>query len=328
MRVLVTGAAGFIGSHLSEQLLAHGHRVIGLDNFDAFYARRVKERNLSVLRGNPAFMLLEGDITSTADLDRALVADDAPVDAVIHLAALAGVRPSLEAAERFFEVNVMGTLRLVEACRRAKVERLLLVSSSSVYGADSAVPFQEDAACSRPLSPYAASKRAAELVGANAHHLWGMAVVCVRLFTVHGPRQRPDLAIHRFVSAVAAGEPIELFGDGSSSRDYTFVSDIVDGLEAGLARLSRVPAQAAAAFDVYNLGGSRTTTLLQLVESISRALGRSPRIVWKPEQSGDMKQTLADLRRAESDLGYRPKVSVDEGIDRFVAWWRENNDGA
>jgi UDP-glucuronate 4-epimerase len=329
MLVLVTGAAGFIGSHLAERLVAHGHRVIGLDNFDPFYARRVKERNLSALRDNPAFVLVEGDVTSTGDLDRAFAADEAPVEAVVHLAALAGVRPSLYAVERFFEVNLMGTVRLVEACRRSRVERLLLVSSSSVYGADSEVPFREDAPCSRPLSPYAASKRAAELVAANAHHLWGLAVVCARLFTVHGPRQRPDLAIHRFVSAIAAGEPIELFGDGTSARDYTFVDDIVDGLEAGLARLAGVggPGQAAPSFDVYNLGGARTTTLLQLVESISRALGRSPRIVWKPEQAGDMKKTLADLQRAQSELGYHPGVSVDEGIDRFVAWWRENDAG-
>jgi UDP-glucuronate 4-epimerase len=327
MLILVTGAAGFIGSHLCERLVAHGHRVIGLDNFDPFYGRRIKERNLSALRGNPAFVLVEGDVTSAADLDRALAADEAPVNAVIHVAALAGVRPSLHAPERYFEVNLMGTLRLVEACRRAAVGRLLLVSSSSVYGADSALPFREDAACSHPLSPYAASKRAAELVAASAHHLWGLGVVCVRLFTVHGPRQRPDLAIHQFVAAIAAGEPIQLFGDGSSARDYTYVDDIVDGLEAALDRLAR-PGQGPALFDLYNLGGAGTTTLLQLVESISRALGRTPRIVWKPEQAGDMKKTLADLQHAQTDLGYRPKVSVDEGIARFVAWWREHQAGS
>jgi UDP-glucuronate 4-epimerase len=237
------------------------------------------------------------------------------------------VRPSLHEPARFFDVNLMGTVRVVEACRRARVGRLLLVSSSSVYGSDSAVPFREDAPCVRPLSPYAASKRAAELAVANAAHLWNMAVVCTRLFTVIGPRQRPDLAIHRFVRAIAAGEPIELYGDGSSARDYTFVEDIVAGLEAALGRLMGWgPALAPAPeFAIYNLGGARTTTLLQLVESVSRALGRSPRIVWKPEPPGEMRQTLASLERSQADLGYHPQVGVDEGIDRFVAWWRQIN---
>ena len=318
MLILLTGVAGFIGSHLAERLVHAGHRVIGLDNFDPFYPRAIKERNLAGLRGQPGFVLVEGDVRRPADLDRAFAAGDTAVEAVIHLAALAGVRPSILDPEPSYEVNLMGTVRLLEACRRANTRRLLLVSSSSVYGADSAVPFSEDALCSRPLSPYAASKRAAELAAAAAHHLQGMAVICTRLFTVHGPRQRPDLAIHRFVSAISAGEPIELFGDGSSARDYTYVDDIVDGLEAALARLTE-----GAPFRVYNLGGARTTTLLQLVEAISRALGRSPRIVWKPEQPGEMTKTLADLSRSGEELGYAPKVGVDEGIARFVAWWRQ-----
>jgi UDP-glucuronate 4-epimerase len=320
MIVLVTGAAGFIGSHLTERLLARGDRVVGLDSFDPFYPRPVKERNLEVARSHAAFRFFEGDIRDTAAIERALAGAGGPVDTVVHLAALAGVRPSLLEPERFYDVNVMGTLRLLETCARAGQRRIVFASSSSVYGQDSQVPFREEDPCARPLSPYAATKRAGELLAFNHHHLHGAAITCLRFFTVYGARQRPDLAIHKFTRAIARDEAIELFGDGSTARDYTFIDDIIDGVVAAIDRQS---AAAVPGFHIYNLGGSRTTSLARLVELIAAAVGKTPNIVRKPEQPGDMKQTLAELSLAARDLGYGPKVTIDAGIPRFVEWWRQ-----
>jgi UDP-glucuronate 4-epimerase len=315
MRILVTGAAGFIGSHLSERLIARGDDVIGLDNFDAFYARADKERNLAALRASPRFSFVEGDLRSVQDLGRAFASRP---DAVVHLAALAGVRPSLADPARYAEVNVLGTVRLTEAARAAGVRRLVFASSSSVYGRDSQPPFKESDVCLQPLSPYASTKRAGELGLFTAHHLYGLDVTCLRFFTVYGPRQRPDLAIHKFARLILAGRPIQLFGDGSTSRDYTWIDDIVDGVVASLdetGQQGRAPA-----FRIYNLGGSRTTTLLRLVELISDALGKKPAIEWKPEQPGDMKRTLADLTHVSAAIGYAPRVPIEEGIARFAEW--------
>jgi UDP-glucuronate 4-epimerase len=318
MNVLVTGAAGFIGSHLCERLLARGDRVVGLDNFDPFYGREVKQQNLAAASSNPGFQLVEGDIRNTADIQRALSAAGGAVDVVVHLAALAGVRPSLREPERFFDVNVMGTVRLFEACRAAGITRIVFASSSSVYGQDSAVPFREADPCARPLSPYAASKRAGELWAWNAHHLHQLAVTCLRFFTVYGPRQRPDLAIHKFVAAIARGEPIELYGDGSTARDYTFIDDIIDGVVASIDRQATTPGD----FRIYNLGGSRTTPLARLVEVIAAAVGRAPRVVRTTEQPGDMRQTLADVTLAQRELGFSPQVGLEAGVTQFVKWWR------
>ena len=230
MRVLVTGAAGFIGSHLCERLTARGDDVVGLDNFDPFYPRAVKERNLTGLLASPHFSLVEGDLRAPADLERAFAA--ARPDAVVHLAALAGVRPSLADPARYADVNVLGTVRLTEAARARGCKRIVFASSSSVYGRDSQPPFKEADACVQPVSPYASTKRAGELGLFTAHHLYGLDVTCLRFFTVYGPRQRPDLAIHKFASLILAGQPIELFGDGGTSRDYTWVDDIIDGVVA------------------------------------------------------------------------------------------------
>jgi UDP-glucuronate 4-epimerase len=320
MNVLVTGAAGFIGSNLAERLRERGDTVIGLDNFDAFYPREVKERNLAWLRGDGGFRLVEGDLRKPADVAAAL--DTGPVDVVVHMAALAGVRPSLLDPTRFYEVNVMGTLNLLEACRARGINRVVFASSSSVYGLDSQVPFREADACQTPVSPYAATKRSGELLGFTEHHLNGLSFTALRLFTVYGPRQRPDLAIHKFTRLIAAGQPIQLFGDGSTSRDYTWVGDIADGIVAAVDQQQRDPAPA---YRLYNLGGSQTTSLLELVEKIAAALGRTPLIEWKPEQPGDMKRTLADLSRAQRELGYAPRVPIADGIPRFVAWWRQEN---
>ena len=316
MVIFVTGAAGFIGSHLCERLCARGDDVIGLDNFDAFYARADKERNLAKLRAEAKFTFVEGDIRDGDLLDR-VFAERHP-EVVVHLAALAGVRPSLAEPARFADVNVIGTQRVFDASRAHGVARFVFGSSSSVYGRDSQPPFKESDPCLTPVSPYAATKRASELMLFTAHHLYAVDVTCLRFFTVFGPRQRPDLAIHKFARLMAAAKPIELFGDGSTSRDYTYIDDIIDGVVAAVDQ----PRSAAPGYRIYNLGGSRATTLKQLVEVLSKALAMKPTIESLPEQPGDMKQTLADVTLAGKDLGYAPKVTVQDGIKRFADWWR------
>jgi UDP-glucuronate 4-epimerase len=321
MHILLTGAAGFIGSNLAERLCDRGDRVTGFDNFDPFYPREVKGRNLAELRARKEFKLVEGDLMDPSAIDHAFeVAGQ--VDAVVHLAALAGVQPSIANPGRTWNVNVNGTLHLLSACRARAVKRIVFASSSSVYGMDSDVPFSEDDPCSRPLSPYAATKRAGELMAFNHHHLYGAAVTCLRFFTVYGPRQRPDLAIHKFTRLIAAGQPIELFGDGTTSRDYTWIDDILDGV---VAAVDQQAYDTRTAYRIFNLGGSRPTSLKELVDHISAALGKQAVILWKPEQPGDMKHTLADVALAHSDLGYSPKVSITAGIPRFVSWWRSVN---
>jgi len=316
MVIFVTGAAGFIGSHLAERLCARGEDVIGLDNFDAFYARADKERNLAKLRSEPKFTFVEGDIRDADVLDR--IFGERHPEVVVHLAALAGVRPSLADPVRYADVNVIGTQRVFDACRAHGVGRLVFGSSSSVYGRDSEPPFKESDPCLTPLSPYAATKRANELMLFTAHHLYAVDVTCLRFFTVFGPRQRPDLAIHKFAKLMAAAKPIELFGDGSTSRDYTYIDDIIDGVVAAIDQ----PRAGGPGFRIYNLGGSRTTTLKQLVDLLSKALAMRPTIESLPEQPGDMKRTLADVTLAGKELGYAPKVSMQDGIQRFADWWR------
>jgi UDP-glucuronate 4-epimerase len=313
-RLLVTGAAGFIGSHACEALVARGHEVIGVDNFDPFYARSVKERNLEALRGNRAFRLVEADVAR----------DPLPLDgvaAVLHLAAKAGVRPSLENPAAYIDANVTGTARVLDAARRAGVGRIVLGSSSSVYGNATPAPFAEDAPAVAPISPYAASKRAAELLGHAWAHLYPVRIVCLRFFTVYGPRQRPDLAIHRFTDLIARGQPVRMYGDGSSERDYTYISDAVDGVLAALARTG----EAGGGFEVLNIGGGARVRLDRLIALLGAALGREPRVERHPDQPGDVRVTAADLRRAEGALGYRPRVGIEQGIREFVRWYEETH---
>jgi len=322
MKILLTGAAGFIGSHLAERLCARGDQVVGFDNFDPFYARELKERNIQVVRKKNGFSLIEGDLTSVGDLQRAFTAVGS-VDLVVHLAALAGVRPSIANPVRYSEVNVTGTLNLFEQCRKSGVKKIVLASSSSVYGLHSEVPFKESDKCGYPVSPYAATKRAGELAAFAEHHLHGTDLTCLRFFTVYGPRQRPDLAIATFTRAIAFGKPIELYGDGSTSRDYTWIDDIIDGVVAAIDQLARH--QSAPRYRIYNLGGSETTTLKAMVDRISDALGQKPVVSWKPEQIGDMKHTFADLTLSRAELGYAPKVDFAHGIARYVRWWVDEN---
>jgi len=312
--VLVTGAAGFIGSHTAERLLARGERVIGLDNFDPFYDPALKRANLSAASRDPRFTLVEGDIRDAALLD-ALFAKE-PVRAVIHLAARAGVRPSVEEPALYADVNVRGTTVVLESARQAGVRKVVYASSSSVYGGNTKVPFSEDDPVDHPVSPYAATKKATELVASAYHHLYGIDTIGLRFFTVYGPRQRPEMAIAAFTRRIDEGRPVPVFGDGSALRDYTYIDDIVDGVMGALDR--------GRGDRVYNLGESETTSLLELVRRIGDALGREPRIEFRPAQPGDVPTTYADIARARRELGYHPAVRVAEGIPRFVAWHRRS----
>ena len=311
-RILVTGAAGFIGSHVCEALLARGDEVVGLDSFDPFYARAVKERNLEGLRRTAGFRFVEADI----------VRDALPLDGVsvvLHLAARPGVRPSLEDPASYSETNVTGTVRVFEAARRAGVRRIVFGSSSSVYGDATPAPFAEEAPAAWPISPYAASKRAGELMAQAFAHLYGLQIACLRFFTVYGPRQRPDLAIHRFTRLIAQGQPVRMHGDGSSERDYTYITDCVDGVLSAVEWTGR-PRPAGTA-EPINIGGGERVRLDRLIDLIGRTLRREVRIERHGDQPGDVRLTAADLRRAERELGYRPTVGIEEGIRQFVRWY-------
>jgi UDP-glucuronate 4-epimerase len=315
-KILVTGAAGFIGSHLCERLLAEGHDVVGLDSFDTYlYDAETKERNVAPLVGRERFRLVRGNILDDALVKELCVARDV----VVHLAALAGVRPSIAEPTRYMRVNVEGTTQIFEAVRAAGVQRVVFASSSSVYGARPGETggFHEDDPCLQPASPYAATKRAGELLCSTYRDLFGIGFTSLRFFTVYGPRQRPEMAIHKFARAIAAGKPVTLFGDGGTARDYTFVADIIDGTYASIMKV------APGDLNVYNLGGSRTTTLARLIDLIGQALGKEPIREYAPEQPGDVPITFADVSRAGKELGYAPHVSIEQGIERFAAWFRE-----
>lgn len=311
-RVLLTGAAGFIGSHLGEALVSRGHEVIGIDSFDPFYDRRIKERNLRALRVHRRFRLVEGDIR-TAEL---------PLDAetvVVHLAAKAGVRPSLEAPAEYAAVNVVGTTRVLEAARAAGVRRLVFGSSSSVYGDTTPSPYGEDAPAVEPVSPYGATKRAGELMCGTFAHLYDMRIMSLRFFTVYGPRQRPDLAIHKFTHLLAARQPIPQYGDGSAERDYTFVDDIVSGVLGAIAWTG----DGQRTHEIVNLGGGEAVPLARLIAMLGERMGVPPRIDHRPPQPGDVRRTEADLTKAERVLGFQPTTGIEDGLDRFVEWYRE-----
>jgi UDP-glucuronate 4-epimerase len=325
-RVVVTGGAGFIGSHLCERLLASGHAVWAVDSFDDFYDPASKRRNVGALAGHPSFRLAEADICDGAGTEAALAAAGAVaggVDAIVHLAARAGVRPSIEQPALYARVNVEGTVAVLELARRLRVPAFVFGSSSSVYGNAAPVPFSEADPVAAPISPYAATKRAGELLAHTYHHLYGLSVVSLRFFTVYGPRQRPDLAIHKFARLMAAGEEIPFFGDGSMRRDYTWVDDIVQGVERAIAFALEHPG----CHEIFNLGESDTVTLSRLVELLSGALGVEPRLRRLPAQPGDVERTCADVTRARELLGYAPTTRIEDGIPRFVQWFRGSVEG-
>jgi len=309
-RVLVTGAAGFIGSTLVDRLLAEGREVLGLDNFDPFYAETEKRRNLAGALRSEAFALVRGDVRDAKELDR-LFADEG-FDGVVHLAALAGVRPSLERPTEYADVNVSGTSAVLEAAVSHGRPRVVMASSSSVYGEREDGPFGEDDRVDRPISPYAATKRAAELVAHTFHFAHGLPVVCARIFTAYGPRQRPDLAIRKFAERMRRGEVLPVFGDGSALRDFTFVDDLVEGLVRAL--------DADLGFRILNFGAGQPVVLREVIAALERALGVPARIEHLPRQTGDVSRTWADIAAAREALGYAPTTPLEEGIARFVRW--------
>ncbi|KAA3607957.1 MAG: NAD-dependent epimerase/dehydratase family protein [Planctomycetota bacterium] len=309
-KVLITGAAGFIGSHLTERCLADGWQVTGLDNFDDYYDPAIKEGNLRQAAKNDRFQLIRGDIRDRA-LMKSLLQEQA-FDLVVHLAARAGVRPSLENPALYMDVNVQGTLAILDGLRHSPATPLVAASSSSVYGGLRHTPFVEEDDTSKPVSPYAASKKAMEVLCHTYHHLYGLAITCLRFFTVYGPRQRPDMAIAKFSNRMLQGQPIPMFGDGQTQRDYTFIDDIIDGVRRAMENVD--------GFEIYNLGESRTTRLHELIAQLAKALNVEAVIDRQPPQPGDVPLTCASVEKARRKLGYQPNTEVAEGLRRYAAW--------
>lgn len=318
MNFLVAGGAGFIGSHVCERLLHEGHAVWVIDDLNPFYRPALKQANLRDLQslGKP-FTFVPGDITDRATLDQLFAS--VRFDQVIHLAARAGVRPSLQEPALYQRVNVEGTVNILEAARLNGVKKLTLASSSSVYGVNAKVPFSESDPIFSAISPYAASKLACEALGHVYHHVYGLDIAMLRFFTVYGPRQRPDLAIRKFATLMRAGKPIEMFGDGSTARDYTYIDDIVDGVVACTRR--------EFGYEIFNLGESQTVTLARLIELLEATLGLKAQINRRPVQPGDVPITFANVEKARSKLGYQPRVKIDQGIPRFVEWLKNQPEG-
>ncbi len=314
MKILLTGGAGFIGSHFAERLLEKGHEVVSIDNLNPFYDPAIKKRNLKELsrKGEGRFIDLRGDIRNEAFVNE--VFKTHVPQGVVHLAAMAGVRPSIAEPLLYQEVNIRGTMNLLEAMKTTGVQKMIFASSSSVYGNNLKVPFSEDDIVDFPISPYAATKKAGELLCYTYHHLYRFTLVALRFFTVYGPRQRPEMAIHKFTRLIDEGKPVPMFGDGTSKRDYTYITDIVDGMERAL--------DIEEGYHIYNLGESQTTSLKTLIQLIETALGKKAIIQSLPQQPGDVNITYADISRARRELGYHPRTSMEEGIQRFVAWYR------
>ncbi len=314
MKVLVTGAAGFIGSHLSERLLAEDWKVIGVDNFDDFYDPQIKRRNIKACLANKNFKLIEADIRNEAAMNQAV---GGGINIIVHLAARAGVRPSITLPMLYADVNINGTMVLLEAVKKHKVNKFIFGSSSSVYGNNTKVPFSEDDNVDNPISPYAATKKACELICHTYHHLYGISIICLRFFTVYGPRQRPDLAIHKFARLIEDGKPIQVYGDGSMMRDFTYIDDIIDGVVAAMDKCD--------GHNIYNLGESRPISVNDLIIEIEKALGKKAVRENLPVQPGDVERTYADVTKAIRDLGYEPKTTVEEGLTRFIEWLRQDS---
>ncbi len=316
MNFLVTGGAGFIGSHVCERLLQTGHAVWAFDDLNNFYDPQIKRHNLRDLQAlAKPFEFMHGDLTDRAALDELF--GSVRFDQIIHLAARAGVRPSLAEPALYQRVNVEGTVNVLEAARLTGVKKITIASSSSVYGVNAKVPFAESDPIFSAISPYAASKLAGEALGHVYHHIYGLDVVMLRFFTAYGPRQRPDLAIHKFAKLIHAGKPIPVFGDGSTARDYTYISDIVDGILACTRQTF--------GYEVFNLGESQTVTLSRLIELLEAALGKKAILDRQPLQPGDVPITFADIAKARAKLGYSPQVKIEQGIPLFADWFLKNS---
>ena len=314
--ILITGGAGFIGSHLVDRLLSEGGwRVSVIDDFNDFYEPSIKRENVNIHKSNPNYRLFEADIRDQAALKKIFAEHE--FDRIVHLAARAGVRPSLQQPLLYAQTNVEGTLNLLELAREHGVKQFVFGSSSSVYGINEKVPFSEDDPIRQTISPYAATKVAGELLCHTYSHLYGIRCVCLRFFTVYGPRQRPDLAIHKFARLISQGKPIPVFGDGTTRRDYTYIDDIIAGVRAAID-------YSASDYEVINLGESRTVELRELISLLEKELNMTAKIDRQPLQPGDVPQTYADIAKARRLLGYNPQTQIEVGIHRFVEWFREN----
>ena len=312
MKILITGAAGFIGSHTCESLIKNGNSIIGVDNFDPFYSSKLKELNLEQLSQNSNFRFYKADIRDDKALNQIFSSNQ--VDVVIHLAAKAGVRPSIESISEYYDVNINGTISLLESMRKNGIKKMLFASSSSIYGNNEKVPFSEDDRVDNPISPYASTKKSGELLCHVYNHLYNFDITCLRFFTVYGPRQRPDLAIHKFTRLIQENKPIPFYGDGSSSRDYTYIEDIVNGISCALNHLE--------GYKIYNLGESKVITLKKLVEVIETILGKKALLNQLPMQQGDVSRTFADISKARAEIGYNPAYDFETGVKKFVDWFK------
>lgn len=322
--ILVTGGAGFIGSHLCEGLLKLGNKLIVIDNFNDYYEPSIKRKNMVEIKNmmksnsieNSKLEVVEGDIRDKSILSSLI---NKELDIIIHVAAMAGVRYSIEHPELYYDVNIMGTLNLLEACRNNGIKKFIFASSSSVYGNNKKVPFSEEDPVDNPISPYAATKKSGELLCHTYHYLYGINIACLRFFTVYGPRQRPDLAIHKFTKLICEGKPIPFYGDGSTERDYTYIEDIVDGI---LASIDYVNSKEKCC-EIFNLGGDKTVSLLEMVDTIEKSLGKKAVLNKMPMQPGDVDRTNADLTKSRSILKFNPKTKFHEGVRKFIEWYKQ-----
>jgi len=314
MEILVTGGAGFIGSHICEKLLKMGNRITCIDNFNDYYDPLIKERNITKSLADSNFLLLRDDILNTAALEE--IFSGRKIELVIHLAARAGVRPSISNAALYEEVNIRGTINLLECCKKYGIEKFVFASSSSVYGGNKKIPFCEKDSVDHPISPYAATKKAGELICYTYSHLYGISVFCYRFFTVYGPRQRPEMAIYRFTKNILDGESVEVFGDGSSSRDYTYIDDVADTIINNIENIR--------GYEIFNLGNSKPVRLKELIRIIEKAAGKKAIIKQEVFQPGDVFATYADILKARKMLKYNPKTPIKEGVGKFLDWYRMN----
>lgn len=318
MYILITGGAGFIGSHLCEKLIDLNHKIICIDNFNNYYNPKIKENNLKNIIDNKNFTLYRLDILNKEKINE--IFSSQKINIIIHLAARAGVRSSLSNALLYEAVNVQGTINLLEACKDYGIKKFIFASSSSVYGDNKKVPFSEDDNVDNPVSPYGATKKSGELICYTYHHLYDISILCFRLFTVYGPRQRPEMAIHKFTRHILEEKPIEVYGNGTSSRDYTYIDDIISGIISSLDKIN--------GYEIINLGNSKPINLLKLINLIEKVISRKAVIKYADAQPGDVFTTYADIRKAKKMLKYQPETSIEEGIENFIKWYKKKEEGS